>query len=314
MRKKTKRMDMRKLKKRLFDRVAIIGLGLMGASLGLALKKGNLAKTVTGFARRPVTRKMALKRKIVDIACDRIEDAVKGADLAVICAPVGIIPALVKQCLPFVGDKTVITDVGSSKAGIISAIEKPSKTGRAVNFVGSHPIAGSEHHGLEAARADLYRGAVVALTPTPRVSKKNLRVVSRFWRALGAEIIVLSPKEHDRIIARTSHLPHIIAALLAACVGRKDARRYGKLCGSGFRDTTRVAEGDPELWRDILGNNASFLRKELKTFAGELNRLTVVLKKGNGRQIEKRLERGRECRRRLLVKKGTKGQRDKGTK
>lgn len=292
---------MQKLKKGLFNRVAIIGLGLMGASLGLALKKGKIAKKVVGFARRPATRKMALKRKVVDIVSGRIEDAVKCADLVVICAPVGIITGLAKQCLRFVPDNAVITDVGSAKVGIVSEIEKKrGKRGKNVNFVGSHPIAGSEQHGLEAACADLYRGAVVALTPTPRTSKKAIRVVSKFWRALGAQVVVISPQEHDRIIARTSHLPHIIAALLAGCVGRERSGDYAKFCGTGFKDTTRIAEGDPELWRDILENNVSFLRKELKTFGRELNRLTTVLKKGNGRQIEKCLERGRESRRRLL--------------
>ena len=302
-----------KLKKNgrdMFNRVAIIGLGLMGASLGLALKKGKITKTVAGFARRPATRKMALKRKIIDIACDRIEDAVQCADLVVICAPVGIIPGLAKQCLLFAPDNAVITDVGSAKAGIVSEIEQNrgerGKKGKNVNFVGSHPIAGSENHGLEAARVDLYRGAIVALTPTPCVSKKALRVVSEFWRALGAEVVVVSPQEHDRIIARTSHLPHIIAALLAACVGRENSGRYGKLCGTGFRDTTRIAEGDPELWRDILENNACFLRKELESFEKELRHLLAGLKKdGNGDVIERCLDRGRENRRRLLAKKGT---------
>ena len=298
---------MHKLKKRLFNRVAIIGLGLMGASLGLALKKGKIAKTVVGFARRPATRKMALKRKVADIVCGRIEDAVKCADLAVICAPVGIIPGLAKQCLQFAPDNAVLTDVGSAKVGIVSEIEKTrGKTGKNVNFVGSHPIAGSEQHGLEAARADLYRGSVVALTPTPRTSKNALRVASKFWRALGAQVVVIPPREHDRIIARTSHLPHIIAALLAACVGRDHSGRYVKLCGSGFRDTTRVAEGDPELWRDILENNACFLRKELESFEKELRHLLAGLKKdGNGDVIERCLDRGRENRRRLLAKKGT---------
>ena len=292
---------MPKLKKRLFNRVAIIGLGLMGASLGLTLKKSNITKTVVGFARRPVTRKMALEKNIVDVACDRVEDAVQSADLVVICAPVGVVPGLVKQCLPFVRDKTVITDVGSSKVGIVSAIEKRGKIGKAANFVGSHPIAGSEHHGLEAARVDLYRGAVVALTPTPRTSKKALRVVSKFWRALGAEIVVVSPQEHDRIIARTSHLPHIIAALLAACVGRERAGKDAKFCGTGFRDTTRVAEGDPELWRDILENNACFLMEELEAFEKELKHLLAGLRKNGYGVIGQCLRKGRDGRRSLLA-------------
>jgi prephenate dehydrogenase len=293
-------MNMPKLKKRLFNRVAIIGLGLMGASLGLALKKGKIANTVAGFARRPATRKKALKRKVVDIVCGRIEDAVKCADLAVICAPVGIITGLAKQCLQFAPDNAVITDVGSAKARIAADMEK-TFAGKQVNFVGSHPIAGSEQHGLESARADLYRGAVVALTPTPRTSKKALRVASKFWRALGAQLVVISPRAHDRIIARTSHLPHIIAALLAACVGRERAGDYAEFCGTGFRDTTRVAEGDPGLWRDILENNAHNLKFELSVFEKELKKILSGLRKGRHGVVGKCLKNGRDRRRKLLA-------------
>lgn len=291
----------------MFKQVTIIGLGLMGASLALALKKGRIAGKVVGFARRAETRRKARARKIVDLVCDRIADAVPGAEIVVVCAPVSTIPDLVRQCQPARPRKpvlpAVITDVGSVKERIVSQAEKIF-TGKKSRFVGSHPLAGSEQRGLAAARADLYQGAVVAITPTPRTDPAAARKIKKFWKALGAEVIVVSPRWHDRIIARTSHLPHTIAALLAACVGRAAARRYGKFCGLGFQDTTRIAEGDPRLWRDILENNASFLRKELKVFARELSRLTEALKKGNGRQIEKCLERGRAGRRKLLAAPG----------
>jgi prephenate dehydrogenase len=293
-------LDKNTKEKHVFKRVAIVGLGLMGASLGLALKQGRIARTVAGFARRAVTRKLALKLGMVDEACDTVAAAVTGAELVVVCAPVGVIPALAEQCRSAMDRNAVLTDVGSVKTFIVAGAERLFSKGGA-RFVGSHPIAGSEQHGLESARADLYRGAVVVVTPARRASQKAVKTVARFWRALGAEVVLLSPESHDRIVARTSHLPHAVAALLSACVGRERAGKYGKFCGAGFRDTTRVAEGEPALWRDILENNAPFLRKELKAFAREINRLAAVLKKGNGRQIEKYLEAARESRRRLLA-------------
>lgn len=273
----------------------------MGSSLAMALKKRGIAGKVTGFARRPETRKKALAGKIVDAVCDRLEDAVRDADLVVACAPVSVIPEIITAAAGHLPPRAVVTDVGSVKARIAAAAEKALADNRA-EFLGSHPIAGSEQRGLEAARDDLYRGAVVAITPTRRTSRRALRIVSGFWRALGAEVVPVSPAVHDRVLARTSHLPHLIAALLAGCAGRERAVEYGKFCGAGFRDTTRIAEGDPELWRDILANNACFLRGELKVFAGKLANLSAILSKGDERQIAKYLRNGRECRRKLLAK------------
>lgn len=278
--------------------MAIIGLGLMGASLGLALKKGRVAGKVVGFARRAETRRKARAGKIVDIVYDRLEDAVKGSDIVVLCAPVSIIPEMVKRCQPALRENAVITDVGSAKAHIVAAAEKLFR-GKKVRFAGSHPIAGSEQHGMEAARPDLYRGAVVAVTPVPRTAKDAVRNIVGFWRALGCEVVMVSPREHDRIIARTSHLPHVIAALLALCVGRKNAGQYGKFCGAGFRDTTRIAEGEPDLWGDILMDTAPFLEKELRMFAGDLKKMIKGLANNRRRIIKKYLNEGRVSRRKL---------------
>jgi len=289
------------MKTKMFDKAAIIGLGLMGASLGLALKREKIAKKIVGFARRPETRKKALAGKIVDAACGRLEDAVQGADFIVLCAPVGVIPDMMKQCRPCLLPNAIVTDVGSVKAQIAAEAEKIFKDGRA-EFIGSHPIAGSEQHGLEAARAGLYQGAVVVITPTRRTSERALRTIKQFWQALGAEVVAVAPEIHDRMIARTSHLPHVMAALLAGCVGREQAEKYGKFCGPGFRDATRIAEGDPELWRDILENNARFLIKELAVFEKELMHLLAGLKKGGGTALKQYLNKGRECRRLLTAR------------
>ena len=297
-------LKLKKEKKYLFNRVAIIGLGLMGASLGLALKQRRIAKMVAGFARRPETRKKALAGKIVDVACKRIEDAVRGSDFIVLCAPVSVIPGMMKSVLDGeLSQGAIVTDVGSVKSHIAAEAEKTFRDGNA-EFIGSHPIAGSEQQGLESARADLYHGMVVALTPTPRSSKKALLIAGKFWRALGTDVIVVSPAEHDRVVACTSHLPHVIAALLAGIVGRDRTGCYAGFCGTGFRDTTRIAEGDPALWRDIIENNAHNLLIELGAFEKELKKIIAGLKKGRPGAAEKCLVRGRECRRRLLNDKG----------
>ena len=293
-----------KTQRKLFKRTAIIGLGLMGASLGLALKRAKIAGKVVGFARRAETRKKSLAKKIVDIAYDRLEAAVQGSDFIVLCAPVSAIPGLLKSAGGFLVPNAIVTDVGSVKARIVAEAEKVFADGKA-EFVGSHPIAGSEQHGLEAARADLYQGAVVAVTPTRRTSPRALRIVRRFWQALGSEVVPVSPETHDHIIARTSHLPHVIAALLAGCVGRARAGEHGKFCGTGFRDTTRIAEGDPELWRDILESNAHSLARELKHFERELKHLLAGFEKNESKIIKKYLRQGLESRHCLLAKRNT---------
>lgn len=293
-------MNVCKRKKTLFGRVAIVGLGLMGASLGLALKQGGLAAKVTGYARRLDTRQKALKGGVVDAACDRIESAVREADIIVICTPVGIIPEMMKAVA---ASATVagalVTDVGSVKSRIAMAGAKIFRGGR-LEFIGAHPIAGSELHGLENARADLYKGAVVILTPTIHTSARALKTERLFWEALGSGTIQMRPREHDRIIARTSHLPHVVASILAACVARANPSFYGKFCGGGFRDTTRIAEGEPGLWMDILGENCLFLEKELERFRKDLNDLLAGLKGHNMRSVAAFLERGAVGRRKLL--------------
>ena len=289
-----------KKQKPLFGRVAIIGLGLMGASLGLALKRGGLAAMVIGYARRQETRQKALAGGVVDIACDRIEAAAHDANIIVICAPVGIIPGMMKAVAasaPAPG--AVVTDVGSVKSRIAAEGDRIFRGGRA-GFIGSHPVAGSEQHGLENARADLYRGAAVILTPTAQTSVRAVKTARLFWEALGAETVMARPREHDRIIARTSHLPHAMAALLAACVSRNNPGLYGKFCGGGFRDTTRIAEGEPGLWLDILAENGRFLKPELELFRKELDRLLAGFKKRDSRVIAGFLARGAAGRRQLL--------------
>jgi len=281
-------------------KVAIMGLGLMGGSLGLALKARGFAGLVSGYARREETRREALHRGVVDEACARPGEAVRDADLVVLCTPILTIPELVRDCLSGLKPEALLTDVGSTKAGLIHLLDDMLQ-GHSPVFIGSHPIAGSEKQGLEAARPDLYQAAVVVVTPTERTPPARAGDLRRFWESLGAMVRLMTPEAHDRVMARTSHLPHVVATLLAVTVGRDgDLRQTGAFCGPGFRDTSRVAEGSPDVWRDILQSNGTAVLGELKTFRDELDRVINLLQQQQYTDIKEWLARGGDSRRALL--------------
>jgi len=174
-----------------------------------------------------------------------------------------------------------------------------------VPFIGSHPIAGSEQQGIEAASAMLYQNALVALTPTRRTTPAAREQVARLWHGLDARVQALSPQAHDHLLAKTSHVPHLAAALLATCVGRNQAGRVGPFCGAGLFDTTRIAEGDPRLWRDIIRANQIEVYNELKVFSREADRLLNILKSGDLEMLDKFLQTSRDHRRALTRSQGT---------
>ena len=263
------------------ERIAIVGLGLMGASLGLALKQvRGKARTpvIAGYARRAVVRKEALRQDMVDEVYNSVESAVRDADLVVFCVPILSMPALIGQARKAFRKGCVVTDVGSTKVELTAHINR-LLAGRPVEYVGSHPIAGSEKQGIESARADLYQNAVVIVTTTGHESPAALRAVSGLWKSLGSVVKRMTPQDHDRIMARTSHLPHLAAALVAATVGREgDLTRLGAYCGPGFRDTTRIAEGSPEIWHDIIRSNMGSVERELKAFEAGVQQLLKAVR------------------------------------
>lgn len=288
--------------KKPFHRVAIIGLGLMGGSLGLDIKRKKLARVVVGYARRAWTRHKALAAGVVDETFSRPESAVRDADLVIFCVPVGVIPGLVRQCAPFLSDHAVVTDVGSIKARIVAQVELRVEAAGAW-FVGSHPIAGSEQQGLESALPRLYDHAIVILTPTPRTARWALRRVKAFWSGLGTRVMVTDPETHDSVLARTSHLPHLAAALLASTAGRDQSNRYGRFCGSGFMDATRIAAGSPDLWRDIVAGNRKAVTRELQEFHAGLTQLIKWIKHNDLEAVKRFLEQGQARRRKLVRQK-----------
>lgn len=290
------------------NHVAIMGLGLMGGSLGLALRR-QPGMRVSGYARREETRRLALACGAVDDVFLHPAEAVRGAQLTVICTPVGQIPAMAEACLAGLEPGSVVTDVGSSKAEVVRRMDAIFAGTQAV-FVGSHPIAGSERQGLESASADLYRGALVVVTPSDLTDPAALRMAEEFWAGLGARVRRTAPGDHDRLLAATSHLPHLAAALVSATVGRHAPEQAGIFCGSGFYDTTRVAEGDPALWREILQTNRAAVLEELRALQNNLTALTAALEGGDFEAAQCLLADAR-VKRRALLAQGKDDQTDK---
>jgi prephenate dehydrogenase len=248
-------------------RLSILGVGLLGGSVGLAAKAAVKGVSVVGYGHRAATREEAVRRGAIDVAAGSAEEAVGGADLVFLCTPVGLFGDLLREIAPALRDGAIVTDVGSTKRTVVDLAEKilPPR----VRFVGCHPMAGSEKRGVRFATADLFQGAVCITTPTPRTDRAALEEVESFWRLLGMDVTRLSPQEHDRRLADISHLPHAVAAALVAL---QDDATF-PLAGQGFRDATRIAAGDPPMWRDILLDNRDNLRDSVKRFRQQLDEL-----------------------------------------
>ena len=263
----------------MIEAVAIAGLGLMGGSLGLALRARSAARSVAGYARRAEVREQALVCGAVDAVHGTLREAVAGADLVVLCTPVLTIPSLARELRDALRPGCLVTDVGSTKQWLASELDTIF-AGTGVTYIGSHPMAGSEKTGMEAARGDLYVDACVLVTPTPASPEAAVRRLTAFWESVGGAVTVMTPEEHDALIARTSHLPHLAAALLVAAVAR-DGRSVFPFCGPGFRDTTRIAAGSEDVWHDIVKSNAAAIRRELDVYRDELDSLCGLLDRGD---------------------------------
>jgi prephenate dehydrogenase len=270
-----------------FRKITIIGVGLLGGSIGLAVRKRRVAKEIAGYARRPKTITEAEKIGALDYATTDLLAAVSGADFVVLCTPLAQMPALTKQFLPALKRGAIVTDVGSVKADVVRELETlVTKAG--AHFVGSHPMAGGEKMGVLAAKADLYAGAVCVVTPTKKSNRAAVRKVDQFWQALGARVVRLDAAKHDSLVSRTSHLPHVAAAALAGLVlDPKQPSAKSGLCATGFRDTTRIASGSPEMWRDIALANRKNVSQSLDALVAELKIFQAALKKGDAKAVEK---------------------------
>lgn len=279
-----------------WGKVTIIGVGLLGGSIGLALRKRKLAREVYGFVRREATRREAVEAGAVNRAGMDLEEAVRNADLIILATPIAQMDGLVDPMLPVLKSGAIVTDVGSVKAPVVRSVgSKIRKAGG--QFVGSHPMAGSEKGGVEAARADLFRRAVCVVTPEAGTAEVAVGKVRRLWESLGAEVLILEAALHDRLVSRASHLPHLVAAALAGQV--LDPRRDGRqsaLCATGFRDTTRVACSSPAMWRDIALANQKNLVRDLAAFEKRLAALRGWLMQGDAVAVERFLATAQKLR------------------
>jgi prephenate dehydrogenase len=265
-----------------FDRVAIIGIGLLGGSIGLALKAGGLCGKVVGVGRSSASIEDGLRIGAIDEACDEPSEAAAAADLIVVCTPVGSVAGIVADMEGRIDDDCIITDVGSTKLEIARGIEQLPRAG--ARFVGSHPMAGSEKKGVRYASPALFEGASVFVTPTAATDPDVAETIEEMWERFGSTVVPLDPGSHDRIVARTSHLPHIAASLLVANLRALD-EDTSELLGRGFLDTTRIAASDPEMWTEICISNPEEIREAVADLRADLEEFDMYLSQGEYEKI-----------------------------
>jgi prephenate dehydrogenase len=273
-------------------KVAVLGVGLIGGSIGLAAHEHVEDAEVVGFGRNPDRLRRAVELGAIDRAADSVASAVDGAELCFACAPVGALEGLVREALESAGPGCLVSDVGSTKQQLLAAVDDP-------RFVGGHPIAGAETAGVEHARADLFQGAVWYLTPLPHSEGLLYERLHRFVVALGARPVAVDPATHDRLVAVFSHLPHVLANVLASqaagrLVDHGEALRH---VGPSFRDMTRVAGANTDIWADIYRANSDAIVEEIRAFRDELERVERLLEGGD---VAAWNERARADRRSLL--------------
>lgn len=268
-----------------FRKTALIGVGLLGGSLGLALQKRKLSAEVVGYVRREASVETCVQLGVVTEATMDLAAAVTDADLIVFCTPLAQMRDLAEQAAPHLKPGAIVTDVGSVKGPVVAAIEPIIAATEAV-FIGSHPMAGSEQSGPSAAREDLYDQAVCIVTPTSRTPEDKLAALEDFWQAVGSRVLRLTPDVHDNLTSRCSHLPHIVAAGLANYVlSPAHPDEQSELCATGFRDTTRIAAGSPEMWRDIVMMNRKHLQRVLGVFVEDLQEFSLALEREDDQAV-----------------------------
>ncbi|HTI69729.1 MAG TPA: prephenate dehydrogenase/arogenate dehydrogenase family protein [Candidatus Limnocylindria bacterium] len=267
-------------------KVTLVGVGLLGGSLGLALRARQLAGQVCGFVRRASAVTECEGLGVVDSATRDLREAVSGADLIVLCSPIGQMPELLAEIAAAASSSAVVTDVGSVKASLVAQLE-PIARRSGLKYVGSHPMAGSEKTGPRAAKGDLFVGATCIVTPTATSDPVAVGVVNQLWAAVGGQVMTLTPQAHDELVSRSSHLPHVTAAALANYVlSPAHPKQQGQVCAGGFRDTTRVAGGSPQMWRDIALANRPYLSRTLGVYIEDLMEFRRALDEGNAAVIE----------------------------
>lgn len=277
--------------KPLVDRLAVLGLGLLGGSVALAASTRGAAARTVGAGRRREALEAARARGVVDEVAD-FEEAVRGADFVVLATPVHAMPEIVERVAPHLAEGTLVTDVASVKARLAETL--PGLLPRGVAYVGSHPLAGSHLRGVEHARADLFEGAPCAVTPTAAVKPVCVERVAAFWRGLGARVVQRDPAAHDAEVGWTSHVPHVLSfAFAQALASAPEGARA--LTGPGFRDFTRIAQSDSELWSDILTANRKAIAGPIQTVASAIASLGAAIEANDAEAVEQCVAAAREA-------------------
>ena len=276
--------------------LVIFGVGLIGGSLALALKRHQSIGRIVGVGRQSDNMQTALQLGVIDATAQDPAEAVRGADLVMIAAPVAQTPEILRKIAPYLGDRTVVTDAGSTKSDV-EACAKAILGPRSARFVPGHPIAGAEKSGVTAARADLYDGKNIVLTPSAETDADAVALVHALWTATGAHVTTMSAAEHDGIFAAVSHLPHLLAfALVDELASRGNAAQLFDFAASGFRDFSRIAGSSPEMWRDISLANRTALLRELDAYATELQTIRTLLEAADGTGLQALFERASQAR------------------
>ncbi len=277
------------------NKLCVIGVGLIGGSVARALRKNNGVNIITGSGRNVATLESAKSLGVIDSYSTDLVTAAEGADVVLVAVPLGAMAAVFEALKP-VANKCIITDTGSAKQSVINAMQ--SITGDLPsNFVPGHPIAGTEKSGVEASFAELFDGRRVILTPHEKTSIDALEQVTRLWKMCGADVITMNPVHHDEVLAATSHLPHMLAYALVDTLARMDdSQEIFEFAAGGFRDFTRIASSDPDMWHDICLANREQLVKVLRAFNDDLHRLSEAVENGDSDFLKDTFTRAKQAR------------------
>ncbi len=286
----------------MFNKLCIIGVGLIGGSIARAARKNNLCKEISAYGREQDGANLVLAQelKVVDSYSFDLAEALVDADCVVIATPVGAMPEIFKQLAPYWSDKTLYMDAGSTKGNVVAALHDVF-TCVPANFIPAHPIAGAENSGVEAALDDLFQGRRLILTPTEQADPAFLQLAQNFWQAIGADVSLMSVEQHDAVLAATSHLPHILAFSLVDLLGKKDETvDIFKYAAGGFKDFTRIASSDPTMWLDICMANKEQIMPLIQELCTELQGINQMLEQNKNQELYDTFTYARNARQRFL--------------
>lgn len=287
--------------KPLFKQIALIGIGLIGSSLGHVIRERGLAGRVSGFAQTPETREKALALRVVDEVHETAADAVRGADLVILCTPVGAFAAVAAEIGPLLAPGTIVTDVGSVKESVVTQVAPHMPIG--VHLIPGHPVAGTEQSGPEAGFAELFQNRWCILTPMDGTDPEQIEKLAAFWRACGSDVEFMKPDHHDLVLAITSHIPHLIAYNIVGTaddLGKVTASEVIKYSAGGFRDFTRIAASDPTMWRDVFIHNKDAVLEMLGRFTEDLTDLQRAIRRGDSDRLFEIFTNTRSIRKRII--------------